>query len=325
MSGIFVVLLLFSVGATLITQISLVISFFTKKDIKKKFKRMIVLIACSLVFATLLTNSIKSNPAQDSGNSDNLEKETETPSDYTSNTNENSEVSLIIVDSDTFVAELENDIEKAAEKYNGKKVEISGTVNSISDGGIMYGYYVHSERDAKGIRVVCWVDSEKPLLKVGDEATFVGYVREVSASSITEIGMCEITSPEIDVSSTDEKPQGYFVEENCVVEGELLDEVKAAFIEIGEDPEKISSIEYVDSHSSGYIFTQRHYKVEFKRIGWEHNRWYMLTTQEYYDGEPEKNEYPDEFLTTIKFWVGDDGHSTNILQWSHTGNGKLQQ
>jgi len=105
---------------------------------------------------------------------------------------------------------------------------------------------------------------------------------------------------------------------------ELVAEIEAAFTEIGENPDKIVSIEYVDTHTSGYVFEQKCYKVELSRFGFKHSRHYRIVTQNYYDGEPEKEEYPNEFLCTIKYWVGDDGHGTNVNQWSWTGNGVKQ-
>lgn len=109
---------------------------------------------------------------------------------------------------------------------------------------------------------------------------------------------------------------------------ELVAEIEAAFTEIGENPDNIISIEYVDIHTSGYVFEQKCYKVEFAwsfmNPGYEHSRYYRIVTQNYYDGEPEKEQYPNEFLCTIKYWAGDDGHGTNVNQWSYTGNGKMQ-
>ena len=109
---------------------------------------------------------------------------------------------------------------------------------------------------------------------------------------------------------------------------ELVEEIESAFEEIGENPNNIISIEYVDIHTSGYVFEQKCYKVEFKwslgKPGYKHSRYYRIVTQNYYEGEPEKEEYPNEFLCTIKYWAGDDGHGTNINQWSWTGNGKMQ-
>ena len=110
---------------------------------------------------------------------------------------------------------------------------------------------------------------------------------------------------------------------------DLANEIETAFSEIGENPDNIVSVEYVDVHTSGYIFERKCYKVEFSysfgNPGWKHAKNYLITTQNYFDGEPEKEQYPDEFLVTIKFWAGDDGHGTNVNQWSWTGGGKLQE
>ena len=107
------------------------------------------------------------------------------------------------------------------------------------------------------------------------------------------------------------------------------EQIEEAFAEIGENPNNIISVKYVDTHTSGYVFEQKCYKVEFKwslgNPGYKHSRYYRIVSQNYYDGEPEKKEYPDEFLCTIKYWVGDDGHNTNVNQWSWTGNGEKQK
>lgn len=109
----------------------------------------------------------------------------------------------------------------------------------------------------------------------------------------------------------------------------LVAEIESAFTEIGENPDNIISVEYVDTHTSGYVFEQKCYKVEFDwsfgNPGYKHSRRYRIVTQNYYEGEPEKEQYPDEFLCTIKYWVGDEGHNTNVNQWSWTGNGEMQE
>lgn len=109
----------------------------------------------------------------------------------------------------------------------------------------------------------------------------------------------------------------------------LAKEIEDAFIEIGENPDNIDGIEYVDTHTTGHIFERKCYKVEFSysfmNPGWKHAKQYRVTTQNYFDGEPEKAEYPDEFLVTLKYWAGDDGHGTNINQWSWTGGGENQE
>ena len=106
----------------------------------------------------------------------------------------------------------------------------------------------------------------------------------------------------------------------------LSSEIEAAFTEIGENPDNIIKVTFIKTRSTGYIFEQKDYKVEFSwtlgKPGYKHSRYYRITTQNYFEGEPEKAEYPDEFLTTIKYWVGDDGYGTNVNQWSWTGNGE---
>ena len=43
----------------------------------------------------------------------------------------------------------------------------------------------------------------------------------------------------------------------------LVAEIESAFSEIGENPDNIVNVEYVDLHTSGYVFEQKCYKVEF--------------------------------------------------------------
>ena len=114
---------------------------------------------------------------------------------------------------------------------------------------------------------------------------------------------------------------------------EVADDIKAAFREIGEKPEYIVSIEHVKDRETD-LFVRRDYKVTFDKgdlidlFDEDDRKWnnaieWRITTEEWNEGEPEREQYPREYLVTIKFWTDDD--STNILQWSHTGNGQLQE
>ena len=114
---------------------------------------------------------------------------------------------------------------------------------------------------------------------------------------------------------------------------EVADDIKAAFREIGEKPEYIVSIEHVKDRETT-LFVRRDYKVTFDKgdlidlFDEDDRKWnnaieWRITTEEWNEGEPEREQYPREYLVAIKFWTDDD--STNILQWSHTGNGKLQE
>ena len=114
---------------------------------------------------------------------------------------------------------------------------------------------------------------------------------------------------------------------------EVADDIKAAFREIGEKPEYIVSIEHVKDRETA-LFVRRDYKVTFDKgdlidlFDEDDRKWnnaieWRITTEEWNEGEPEREQYPREYLVTIKFWTDDD--STNILQWSHTGNGQLQE
>ena len=115
----------------------------------------------------------------------------------------------------------------------------------------------------------------------------------------------------------------------------LIVEIENAFSEIGENPNNIESIKYRDTRKTD-LFERHNYVVEFfdnrenlsevfdnDKMGWIHNSSYLITTEEWYDGEPEKKEYPEEYLLSIKFWNGED-ITTNINQWTHTGLGDLQ-
>ena len=123
-------------------------------------------------------------------------------------------------------------------------------------------------------------------------------------------------------SSVVEEPEWW----EGVVSKEVAEDIAAAFTEIGEDPTEIESIEY-DSVRETDLFDRRDYKVTFrmdslKDKGWVHNRFYRITTEEWHEGEPERKQYPREYLVTIKFWT--DDNTTNVLQWSDSGNGELQ-
>ena len=50
---------------------------------------------------------------------------------------------------------------------------------------------------------------------------------------------------------------------------------------------------------------------------------YLITTEGWNEDEPERGQYPEEYLGTIKFWDGED-IPTNMNQWMHTGGGELQ-
>ena len=97
----------------------------------------------------------------------------------------------------------------------------------------------------------------------------------------------------------------------------MIADIEKAFSEIGEDPENIKSIKY-DSVKETALFDRRDYKVTFKR-----KQFYRITTEEWHEGEPEREQYPREYLVTIKFWM-DDKQSTSVNEWTHTGNGKQQ-
>lgn len=113
----------------------------------------------------------------------------------------------------------------------------------------------------------------------------------------------------------------------------LKDDIINAFKEIGEKPEYIISIEHVKDIETD-LFVRRHYKLCFDKgnildlfddddkhfinaVEWR------IITIEWYEGEPEREQYPREYLSAIKFWKDDD--STMVLQWSQLGDGVLQE
>lgn len=112
---------------------------------------------------------------------------------------------------------------------------------------------------------------------------------------------------------------------------ELVSDIETAFEEIGEAPSNIVSVEYISVRETD-LFDRRDYKVSFDKgelnevfsdsRPWVHAVEYRITTEEWHEGEPEREQYPREYLVTIKFWSEDN--DTNINQWSHTGNGELQ-
>ena len=55
----------------------------------------------------------------------------------------------------------------------------------------MTGYYLHGEKGGEGLKITCWVYDENAVnLSVGDTATFVGAMREVTTVNNTEVGDC---------------------------------------------------------------------------------------------------------------------------------------
>lgn len=98
-----------------------------------------------------------------------------------------------VLTADELATEIEADIEKAKEKYNGKWVEITGKISGTSNGGIVYGYYIFGESATTGLRIICWCDDGPYSGSVtGDTRTFLGQLREVTTFNATEIGDCEI-------------------------------------------------------------------------------------------------------------------------------------
>ena len=141
------------------------------------------------------------------------------------------------------------------------------------------------------------------------------------------------TTPETEVKTT-ESTQVVEPEDDLSwkkdIPAALAADIERAFIEIGENPDYIESVEYVDTVETAFFYN-RDYKVTFDKGSfadildpetWVHSRFYRITTQEWYDSEPEKDIYPFEYLTSIKFWT--DDNTTNINQWAQNGTGELQ-
>lgn len=101
----------------------------------------------------------------------------------------------IVVTASQFANEITSNTDVAKAKYNGKWVQITGTVLSANNVAGMTNFYLYGEKGGSGLKVVCWVNEEvlKPFDYKGETHTFVGQVREVSTVNSTEIGNCEIT------------------------------------------------------------------------------------------------------------------------------------
>lgn len=161
---------------------------------------------------------------------------------------------------------------------------------------------------------------------VSDDAS-QGVVNEVTDADETE-DLEEDGQKEESVASSEDLDEGNTEPAwKAAFSSELAAEIEQAFIEIGENPENIESIEYVATRETD-LFDRRDYKVTFYKGGflepdtWVHERFYRITTQEWYEGEPERDIYPYEYLAAIKFW--DESNKTPINQWAQNGMGKLQ-
>ena len=95
-----------------------------------------------------------------------------------------------------FVSDIKSNKDAAAAKYNEKWIEITGKVLEARNVAGMTSFYLHTEKDGSGLRVVCWVNDEvlKPFDYIGETHTFLGQVREIATANATEIGDCTIIS-----------------------------------------------------------------------------------------------------------------------------------
>ncbi len=98
----------------------------------------------------------------------------------------------LVITVEQLVNEINKDIQVAADKYNGKWVQITGKVTHISDGGDMYGYYLYGEKGNSGLKITCWVTETKKSTSVGQTKTFLGVMQEVTTVNNTEITKCTI-------------------------------------------------------------------------------------------------------------------------------------
>ena len=99
----------------------------------------------------------------------------------------------IVITADTLVKEINSNIDSAKAKYNGKWIQITGSiVNHYTVAG-MTGYYLYGDRGTSGLRIICWCDGDpyKDATQ-GNTYTFLGIMREVTLFNATEIGECEI-------------------------------------------------------------------------------------------------------------------------------------
>lgn len=100
----------------------------------------------------------------------------------------------------------------------------------------------------------------------------------------------------------------------------LAVEIENAVAVIDENEMGIFTVTGVDlvRENVGYICTFRYYKLT---VHWsfeptENNREYVIRTREWHDGEPEKEEYPNEYLECINKWVSEDNLTGGTLIWS---------
>lgn len=98
----------------------------------------------------------------------------------------------LVITVEQLVDEINADISSAREKYNGKWVQVTGTIGYISDGGGMYGYYLYGKQGEDGLKITCWIEGDIKHATVGATKTFLGIMREITLVNNTEIAKCKI-------------------------------------------------------------------------------------------------------------------------------------
>lgn len=101
---------------------------------------------------------------------------------------------------------------------------------------------------------------------------------------------------------------------NGVVSADLAQSIQDALVEIGIE-HKLKEIT-LDTTRETDLFITRIYRLDTSVYK------YWIWTQEWKDGEPEKEEHPTEYLSAIKNWSPDGHMGTNL--WAEDGSGSEQ-
>lgn len=206
--GVIPIIWAFSSISTVLCIFSLLIRAILKKNTKKTKRNLIISVAIAIlsfaVICTYIPSDRETTEPIEQGNTSVIESSGEREDDQKTFPDET--VSFVLGDSkenpikitaDELVAEINTDIDNAKERFNGKWVQITGTITdtSIYQGDI-FGYYVYGKNSTTGytgLRILCWCDGGPYSGSVlGDTQTFVGKVLEITTVNATEIVDCEI-------------------------------------------------------------------------------------------------------------------------------------